>query len=51
MYRVEYKSDLNETTWTDLPGDVVATGSIATKTDSIISTPQRYYRVVLLTRP
>ena len=50
-YRVQYKSDLNEPTWTDLPDDVIATGSIATKTDSLISTPQRYYRVVLLLQP
>jgi len=47
-YRVEYKSDLSEPSWTELPGDITADGTTATKVDgSIIVTRQRYYRIVI----
>jgi hypothetical protein len=47
-YRVQYKSNLNDSDWTDLAGDVVAPGSVGMKTDPAPSTMQRYYRIVLL---
>ena len=46
-YRVQYKTNLTDASWTDLPGDVLATNVIAGKTDP--ATPaQRFYRLVLL---
>jgi large repetitive protein len=46
-YRVQYKSDLAAANWTDLVGDVTATGSTASKTD--VRTPtNRYYRLQVL---
>ena len=43
-YRVQYKTDLNAPTWTDLDGDVLASGNLASKTD--LNTPtNRFYRV------
>jgi len=47
-YRVQFKSDLGESDWNDLAGDVTSNGSTASKTDTTISGPQRSYRVVLL---
>ena len=43
-YRVQYNPALNTTNWTDLTGDVTATGSTATKTDTMTTT-NRFYRV------
>jgi putative NADPH-quinone reductase len=43
-YRVQYNPVLNTTNWTDLFGDVIATGSMATKTDAMTTT-NRFYRV------
>ena len=43
-YRVQYQPVLNATNWTDLLGDVTATGSTASKTDSLTTT-NRFYRV------
>jgi hypothetical protein len=47
-YRVQFKSALNDPVWSDLPGDVTAAASTATKTDSMLSETQRSYRVVLV---
>ncbi len=46
-YRLQYKSSVLDTNWTDLSGDVTATNSVATKTDAL-SAATRFYRVVLL---
>ena len=46
-YRVQFKSDLGQLTWSDLAGDVTATGAMAEKTDTSSAT-QRSYRVLLL---
>jgi hypothetical protein len=43
-YRVQYKAVLSATNWTDLAGDVLATGSTASKTD-LKTTTNRFYRV------
>jgi N-acetyl-anhydromuramyl-L-alanine amidase AmpD len=46
-YRVEFKDDLNATSWSNLPTDVPAAGPSASTTDAL--TPvQRFYRVRLL---
>ncbi len=45
-YRVQYKNNLDDPAWTDLPGDVVATGTTAMKTDATVpGIAQRFYRV------
>ena len=46
-YRVQYNPVLNTTNWTDLIGDVIATGSTASKTDAMTTT-NRFYRVRVL---
>jgi hypothetical protein len=47
-YRVQYRTDVAGSGWTDLPPDVVATGPTANKTDAAAGTAQRYYRVMLV---
>jgi hypothetical protein len=44
-YRVQFKDDLGDPTWTDLPGDITASGGSSSKTDPTVGT-QRFYRVV-----
>ncbi|MBI2925210.1 MAG: hypothetical protein HYY24_05845, partial [Verrucomicrobia bacterium] len=45
-YRVQYKPGLTAADWTDLSGDVPASGSTAEKTDSALgSITQRFYRI------
>jgi PKD domain len=45
-YRVQYTTDLTPTiTWTDVAGDVLATGVTATKIDSFGAAAQRFYRI------
>jgi YD repeat-containing protein len=45
-YRVQYKNDLNETAWSDLAGDVIASGPTASKADGLTNL-HRFYRVML----
>ena len=45
-YRVEYKSDLGASQWTALPGEVLATGTLASKEDALGGQQRRFYRVV-----
>ena len=47
-YRLQFKTSLDEAEWSDLPGDVMAEGLSATRTDAVLSGQQRFYRVVLL---
>ena len=47
-YRVEYKNDLRDATWTVLIGNVAGTGAIATKTDFEVGAAKRFYRAVEL---
>ena len=46
-YRVQYTIDSTLTNWTNLPPDIIATGTNITKTDTI-TLAQRFYRVALL---
>jgi len=45
-YRVQYKTNLNEPAWIDLPGEFLATNNVVTVTDPIVSW-QGFYRLVL----
>jgi hypothetical protein len=45
IYRVQFNEHLSATAWTDLPPDVMATGSVASKSDTVDSAIQRFYRV------
>jgi hypothetical protein len=46
VYRVQYKNSLSDATWTDLPGDVSATGATSSKMDSSGGT-NRFYRLYM----
>jgi len=46
-YRVQYKDDLNASTWSDL-SDVTASGAVASTTEVIGAGSQRFYRIQLL---
>jgi len=46
-YRVQFKPTLRASTWSDLPGDVTAGGTTATKTDNTVSGNERYYQIEL----
>jgi F0F1-type ATP synthase epsilon subunit len=48
VYRVQYKASLASTNWINLAPDVTATAGTASFTDHLSGSPQRYYRVVLL---
>jgi YD repeat-containing protein len=47
-YRVQYKNKLDQSTWLDLPGDVVANGPGASKTDTSPNAESRFYRVLII---
>ena len=44
QYRVQFSADLLTTNWNGLSGDVIASGSTASKTDGLTAT-NRFYRV------
>lgn len=48
-YRLQYKNNLADAAWTDLPGDITATNGLVLKTDSTTSTnATRFYRIIAL---
>jgi hypothetical protein len=48
-YRLQYRTNIVDTAWADLVGDIVANGATATKTDSTLGTNvTRFYRVFVL---
>ncbi len=48
-YRVAYRGDLLNEGWTNLPGDVTATSSVALKLDATTNAePSRFYRILQL---
>ncbi len=46
-YQIEYKDNLNDTTWTPLGSPISGTGDNITLTNSIAAQPQRFYRLVV----
>ena len=44
-YHLQYKTDLTVAGWTDVEGDVLATGATATKTVSVGTATHRFYRI------
>lgn len=46
-YQVQYRTNLNLGTWLAVPGDVIATGSSASKIDVLPDSAPRFYRVVM----
>lgn len=48
-YRVQFKDSVEAAQWTTLSGDVTATGTTGTKSDtSVSSEPKRFYRVAVI---
>jgi len=47
-YRVQYLTNLFNLQWIDLPGDVTASGPLATKLDSRGIDAQSFYRIILV---
>jgi hypothetical protein len=47
VYRVQYKTNLTDSTWSAVPGDVTASGPTASKTDNTGNTQRRFYRVIV----
>jgi len=47
-YQVQFKTNLTQSTWTDLGSAILGTNTTATASDSIGTNRQRFYRVVLL---
>ena len=45
-YTVQGKTNSQDPTWINLPGDVTATGSTTTKQDAVSGNTQRFYRVI-----
>ena len=49
VYRVQFKTNLADSAWYDLSGDVTAAANTATKTDTTLgNAQQRFYRIELL---
>lgn len=48
VYRLQSNTNLVETNWANIPGDVIATGFSALKTDVMDDAGMKFYRVVLL---
>jgi hypothetical protein len=48
-YRVQYKASAGDPHWIDLPGDVIATATYATKIDSSAGlAAKRFYHVMVV---
>lgn len=47
-YKLQSKAAVTDTSWTDVPGTVTATGATVTKTDAVGVNPKRFYRVVIV---
>jgi hypothetical protein len=49
LYRVQFKEQLGDLNWADLPGDLPATIATVTRSDALPTAhPQRFYRIVAL---
>jgi regulation of enolase protein 1 (concanavalin A-like superfamily) len=48
-YRVQYKLNLTDAQWTDVPGDIPAVGPTASKSDTVEDgSPHRFYRIITI---
>jgi hypothetical protein len=48
-YRVQFKNNLTDADWSDLPGDIIASNNVALKLDSAaITNTTRFYRIIAL---
>ncbi len=48
-YRLQYKDNLTDPLWRDIPGDVLATNTLAIKTDSVsLTNSTRFYHLIAL---
>ena len=48
-YRVQFKNNLTDATWNDLPGDIIASNNVALKLDSAaVTNTTRFYRIIAL---
>ena len=47
-YQVQFNTDLNQTNWNNLVLRLTATNTAMSPLDSVVSEPQRSYRVLLL---
>ena len=47
VYRLQYKTKLTDSVWSDVSGDVTASGYTASKTDNTGGTSKRFYRVIV----
>jgi hypothetical protein len=47
-YRVEFKNNLNDSAWSPLGGNRLATSATLTIDDNIGTQPQRFYRVLVV---
>ncbi len=48
-YRVQFKNNLTDISWSDLPGDIAATNIVALKLDSAaVTNATRFYRIIAL---
>jgi hypothetical protein len=48
VYAVQYKTNITSTNWVNIVPNVTASGPTASITNAIGSSPQQYYRIVLL---
>jgi hypothetical protein len=48
VYTLQYKTNLLDSSWISIPGNVTASGNTASTNDAVGSTTQRYYRVVVV---
>jgi hypothetical protein len=46
-YRLQSKSALGDSTWSDVTGDVTASDALASKTVSIPGSAQKFFRVAI----
>jgi hypothetical protein len=47
-YRLQYKTNLTDASWTEVTPGVTATGVTASTTNAVGSNPRRFYRVRML---
>ena len=48
VYTLQYKTNLKDSSWINVPGTVTISGNTASKNDAIGSNKQRFYRVVIV---